>query len=342
VADKPDIERLRHFRPLARLADDNLQEIITLSSRVSYERGATIFWEGDNNLQTSYLLDGEVLLTSFEDPRKFFIKHDEEQARQPIARDGVHRFTVIALSDVTVLHVDNSVLDYMSSWDDFVSNSDDITVMSHDDQATSQVTPLTRNGPYVDSRELEDAMELVKVKKGDVIIQQGDPGDFYYILAKGQARVTRVVELAELEEGAAFGEESLLSNEPRNASITMTSDGMIKRISRENFDRLFRQTLIKRVPHEEARRLINHGAVWLDVRSYDEYRESHLHQALHIPLDELRERMQELESNTHYVTYCKTGRYSTSAAFLLRRRGFKVSVLDGGLQTLPHLMRQAS
>jgi rhodanese-related sulfurtransferase len=343
VSAQLDSQQLRRYKPLERLAEENLQEILTLSSQVSYERGATIFWEGDNNQQACYLLQGEILLTSFEDPRKLFIKHDDEQASLPISRDDVHRFTVIALSEVTLLHVDNSVLDYMSSWDDFVnSDTDSIAVMSHDDQKTQQVTPLTRNGPYVDSNELEAAMELVKVKKGQVIIQQGDPGDYYYILAKGKARVTRVLELAELEDGAAFGEESLLSNEPRNASITMSTDGLVKRISRENFDRLFKQTLIKRIPHEEARRLINHGAVWLDVRDYNEFRDSHLHDARHIPLNELRGRMAELDSATHYVTYCKTGRFSTAAAFLLRRRGFKVSVLDGGLQTLPYLLRQAS
>ncbi|GMR07854.1 MAG: hypothetical protein BMS9Abin26_0858 [Gammaproteobacteria bacterium] len=353
VPNTIDLSRLRDFTPLDRLAVEHLKELHTLSCVESFEKGATVFWEGDANQSTSYLVEGEILLTSFEDPRKYFIHDNSDEAKLPISSSEIHHFTVIALTEVTILKVDNSVLDYMSSWNDMVrqqgglgldaaESTGEVAVITTATEDTDSVAPLFRHGPYVDNAQLESAMETISLSAGDTVIAQGDAGDFYYILDEGSARVTRVVELAELAAGATFGEEALLSEQPRNATITMTTDGVLRRISRENFHTLFTRTHIKRINSEEARQLINDGAIWLDVRGNAEFDESHLPKALHIPLGELRIRVDELGKEATYICYCKTGKSSTTAAFLLHQRGFKACILDGGLQTLPKLLRLAS
>jgi CRP-like cAMP-binding protein len=340
----PDIDHLRRFVPLDRLSPERLEELIPLCNIQHYHKGATIYWEGEQVEHTAFLFGGEILLTSFEDPRKYFIKASSDEAHLPLTDGKLHSFTVIALDEVDILEVDSDVMDYMSSWDHFVTSPDAkrISVRSTDPSRISNVKPLYKNGPYVDNKELLGAMETVRVKAGDTIIQQGDEGDYYYVMVKGAARVSRVVELAEIEAGSTFGEEALLTEEPRNASVTMTTDGILKRISKQDFDRLFKETLIRRLSCDEARQAINNGSTWLDVRSNEEYNESHLPNAVHIPVNQLRARMQELDPQGHYICYCKTGRYSTTAAFLLRQKGFDVAILDGGLQTLPRLMRMAS
>lgn len=54
---------------------------------------------------------------------------------------------------------------------------------------------------------------------------------------------------------------------------------------------------------------------------------------LHIPLDELEQRWQELESyrDQHIVVYCRTGRRSAAAIELLRSRGFDHLENGGGV-----------
>jgi rhodanese-related sulfurtransferase len=177
-------------------------------------------------------------------------------------------------------------------------------------------------------------METILVKDGDVIVRQGDAGDFYYVLTEGGAQVTRTVELATLKAGASFGEEALVADTKRNATITMTSDGMLMRLSKDDFNELLREPLLNRVSPEEARQRVSDGAVWLDVRHAKEYHHSHLPKAVNIPLHELRMRMAELDKNQHYVCYCGTGRRSSAAAFLLVQRGYQASVLNGGVQVM--------
>ncbi|MEJ2509687.1 MAG: rhodanese-like domain-containing protein, partial [Gammaproteobacteria bacterium] len=133
-----------------------------------------------------------------------------------------------------------------------------------------------------------------------------------------------------------FGEEALISGGERNATVTMETPGVVMRLAKSDFDELLKEPLIDWVSPEEARQLVAEGAYWLDVRHAREYQHQRLPSAINIPLHELRSRIGELDKTRRYVCYCKTGRRSSAAAFLLTQNGFKASVLRGGLQVLPH------
>ena len=151
----------------------------------------------------------------------------------------------------------------------------------------------------------------------------------------GNAQVTRTSELAELKAGASFGEESLVSGGQRNASVTMTSDGVLMRLSKQDFDHLLKEPMLNRVSPDEARNRVFKGDLWLDVRHASEYHHSHLHKANNMPLHEIRMRMVELDKDKNYICYCNTGRRSSAAAFILVQAGYKVSVLNGGVRVMP-------
>lgn len=198
-----------------------------------------------------------------------------------------------------------------------------------------------KNMPPANIKSLLEKMETILANKGDVIVRQGDEGDFYYVLTEGEAQVTRMVELAELRPGASFGEEALVSDNTRNASVTMKTDGMLMRLSKRDFNALLKEPMLARVAPDEAREIVNKGGIWLDVRHAKEYSYSHLPKAINIPLHEMRIRLDELEKDRHYVCYCTTGRRSSAAAFLLAQRGYKVCVLNGGVQVMAQdMLRQ--
>lgn len=192
-----------------------------------------------------------------------------------------------------------------------------------------------KNLPPANIKDLLERMESIQVKKGETIVHQGEPGDSFYVLTDGNAQVTRTIELAELQAGASFGEESLVSGGERNASITMTTDGVLMRLSKQDFDHLLKEPMLNRVSPDEARTRAFKGDVWLDVRHSSEYHHSHLHKAINIPLHEIRMRMDELDKTQHYICYCNTGRRSSAAAFILAQSGYKVSVLNGGVRVMP-------
>ncbi|MDH7568905.1 MAG: molybdopterin-synthase adenylyltransferase MoeB [Armatimonadota bacterium] len=72
--------------------------------------------------------------------------------------------------------------------------------------------------------------------------------------------------------------------------------------------------------------------ILVDVREPVEFAMGHLPGALHIPLSQLRARVDELDPAAEVVLYCSVGERSAAAAAFLRRRGFtRVSHLAGGI-----------
>lgn len=74
--------------------------------------------------------------------------------------------------------------------------------------------------------------------------------------------------------------------------------------------------------------------VLLDVRTTGEFRRGHIAGALHIPVQELGRRWQELEGfrAREIVVYCATGPRSVNAVNFLQKRGFNAVNMHGGMK----------
>lgn len=87
---------------------------------------------------------------------------------------------------------------------------------------------------------LTERMELRIASAGDVLVHEGEPGSSMFVIIQGRVAVRRHdgqsgtdLELAELSDGAFFGEMALLSDAPRVASVVCIDDVMLFEISRE-------------------------------------------------------------------------------------------------------------
>ena len=69
----------------------------------------------------------------------------------------------------------------------------------------------------------------------------------------------------------------------------------------------------------------------VDVRYDDEWRAGHIEGAVHIPEDDLEDRVGELDRSRPIVTVCRAGTRSDDAAEWLRGQGFDAGSLDGGM-----------
>lgn len=363
--EKPvfSIETLKKFEPLSTLSNERLSELAGLVLIEKHNIGASLFSEGDIDSQAVYLLSGDVQLKSSDGGIDSIISAGSSQAKFPLDDSQPRQVSCIAMSLVDVLRIDNGVLDYMMTWDQLaVSESTPEPVkeeatteekqsqqLKTEEKQTSEEAEMAgdrswirkmrhimafKSMPAANIKQLLEHMESIDVQKGDVLVRQGEPGDYYYVLTEGQARVTRTIELAKLDAGTSFGEEALIAESKRNASVTMMTDGNIMRLSKSDFDSLLKEPLLDRVNADEARVKAAKNATWLDVRHAKEFHFSRLPKAVNIPLHELRMRLNELDKDTHYICYCGTGKRSSAAAFLLRQNGFNASVLNGGVQTM--------
>ncbi|MGD8743304.1 MAG: cyclic nucleotide-binding domain-containing protein [Granulosicoccaceae bacterium] len=113
-------------------------------------------------------------------------------------------------------------------------------------------------------REMAGKATIVTAKKGDVLIREGEPGDAFYIINYGVARVyTHIhgnpLNLALLRAGDYFGEWSLLTNSPRAATVAAVTQMEVVRMGSEEFMDLIDKfpdirTSIDQIAHERNSR----------------------------------------------------------------------------------------
>ena len=143
------------------------------------------------------------------------------------------------------------------------------------------------------------------------------------------------IKLAELHVGDTFGEEALISDAKRNATVTMKTDGSVMRLGKEDFNKLLNEPMLEWVTHDEAQAIVQDGGQWLDVRLPSEFENQHLDGAINIPLYFIRLKISTLDADKKYVVCCDTGRRSSAGAYILSERGYKAYVLRDGINSEP-------
>jgi rhodanese-related sulfurtransferase len=113
----------------------------------------------------------------------------------------------------------------------------------------------------------------------------------------------------------------------------MLTDGTLMRLGKDDFRKLLNEPFLEWVDYKQAKDIVAGGGQWLDVRLPSEFENYHPQNSVNIPLYFIRIKMKSLDPNMHYVVCCDTGRRSSAGAYILSERGFKASVLKGGLST---------
>lgn len=89
-----------------------------------------------------------------------------------------------------------------------------------------------------------DNVSIKNYKSGEVIINEGDFGDEFYILSSGKVHISKstlsgdALALADLDDSMNifFGETALISNDERTATVTALSDCRVLVLTRKSFD----------------------------------------------------------------------------------------------------------
>ncbi len=338
--------RAGYLVPLNKLPAERQRRLLAQAALFELRKKQQLFAQGDRDDYTYYVLEGTIEMHADGSLIKRVVG-GEAASFQPLAQLQPRQMSAVATGPALVLGLRRSLLEQLLSTDSPAlpatgTGAADIEVVEVDSTDDWLVTLLQSDlftrVPPSNVQTLLDTLESIDVTAGQDIVRQGEPGDYYYVVQSGHCEVVRAgargrpIKLAELGPGDTFGEEALVSDATRNATVRMLSDGALARLTKEDFARLIKAPLLDAVDLAEAERRVAAGARWLDVRFEDEHAHNGLPDSLNIPLGMLRMRMSELDPAVSYVAYCDTGGRSSSAAFLLAGHGFDACyVVDGAV-----------
>ncbi|MDX1432824.1 MAG: cyclic nucleotide-binding domain-containing protein [Gammaproteobacteria bacterium] len=334
---------LRRFVPLNGLDAAHLAELLPFAGLSDLHPGDSIPTNFKKADQAYYLVDGELELYS---GAKLVgtVSGGSSAARFPLSQLEIDFGAARARSSVRLLRVDRSRLSALMILDEPAAGATARRrAAGTDKRGRDLVSRLLRSQlfsqiPPANVHRLLELTEPVRVHTGDVVVRQGEQGNYCYVVEEGRCAVARREpselgsrKIGELGPGDSFGEEVLGKNRVRRFTVTMLSDGWLRRLSKAQFDQLSGRPSVTLVSWNRARELASRGARWLDVRLREEHQHDGIARSVSVPLSELRERMAELDRQSSYIVYCNTGQRSLAAAFLMREQGYSVCVLEGGL-----------
>ena len=337
-----DAKQIRSLSPINSLNPENAQDLISKISAEAVHPGNYIFKQGDMDKCHVYVLKGTVELVQDKKVIKT-IKAGSSDGLQPIAHGFPRPAALRAKTAALVTRINSDMIDIMLTWDQTGNYA--VGALDDEDDETDWMSRILQTRafhriPPANIQAMFMRMESISFKPGDKVIAQDEEGDYFYIIKEGRCLVTRAtpanpngVKLATLSVGDSFGEEALISDSKRNATVTMLTPGHLMRLNKEDFNSLLNEPLLNWVDYAEAKELVQGGAVWFDVRLPTEHKAKHIKGSINIPLIFLRMKANSLDNSKKYVIYCDTGRRSSAASFLLNEKDIESYVLRDGVDT---------
>ncbi len=340
------IDSLVRCYPFHQLESQELMSLKTKIETREFKRGQTLLRRGAALPDKwSYLVSGSAELR-----RSFFDRQNLQAGTDPALQALDYLLLgeggqIVALEDCVIARVSRDILDRSLA----ANTSSDYSVAAlHEVDLTTDYlvsdsavsvdwmsrflqSPLAQNLPASSIQQVLARFAHRDTGRGEIIIRKGEVGDAIYVLTRGVATVCTDEHSAAggreiaLIAGDYFGEESLVADTLRNATVTMEADGAVARLDREMFDQFIRPHLVREADDALMERCLtaetDKALAIIDVRFPIEYRHDALPTSTNIPIPLLRSRLALLDkTRTHLVTR-HGGRRSELAVFLLRQAG---------------------
>jgi|GEM_PF-199532 len=340
------LESLARCYPFHQIAADDLAPLFRDMECRSFDRGQTLLRRSSQSEKFTYLIAGGAeLRRSFFDrtqlhagqgsalqPLDYLLRSEGGQVvalerclTVQIARDLLDR----AMAAGSPLDYGVATLQEAELTEEFLISDGEVEV---DWMSRFLQSPLAQHLPALNIQQLLACLAVRDVEKGEVIVRRGEIGDALYIVTRGMALVRTDTESAffgrefSLIPGDYFGEEALVADTVRNATVIMEAAGCVARLDRTAFDELVRSQLVRFADDALMERSLmattDNGITVLDVRFPIEYRRDALPASRNIPISLLRARMGILDLQQPILVTSQGGRRSELAVFLLRQAGF--------------------
>ena len=118
-------------------------------------------------------------------------------------------------------------------------------------------------------------------------------------------------------------------------TIVILEDSELLILGLNDYNALMSRPKVKTIESQVAQTMLDNDYQLLDVRYPEEYSENRIPRALLIPLNELPNRLNELDPKQPYIIYCHSGPRSALAALILNKNKFDALSLHGGIRDWP-------
>lgn len=329
------LDVLASFTPFNTLNHDYLSQIAEKAVLREFTKGAIIFKRGRPFPEKLYLLSGTVDLidSSFQVCN---VNPASESRRSPLNISQPTQVSAVAKTDVTLLAVESDFLDLVMAWSE--SGGEEQPPASHKTQdddgdwmSALLQAPLFAKLPPSNIRQLFVRFTPQKVQADETIIKQGERGELFYVVESGSATVMDATGkiLAALRPGNYFGEEALVGETTRNATVKMLTPGKLMCLQKEDFRALLHEPVQKFVTAEELKNRPADAPAYqlIDVRLPVERRFHAVPDSRNISLNQLRNTLKSLDHSVVYVVTDDSGRRCDVAVQLLTQAGFETCIL---------------
>lgn len=339
------IELLKKYRPLDTLSDAALNELVSKLSVTKHPPGTMLFKRDQRNFSHYYVLAGKVDLID-EDFNIQTLSSKQTQALDPLDNADPFSVSAITKTDARILKLSKDQLDLVLTWDQAGSYMVEDLNAAQDEQERDWMSCLLGSSlfqriPPTNLQLLFTKFKESSFSKGQRVICEGEKGETFYVIQKGTAQVTRIDEtkgqtiLATLGPGDFFGEESLIGNTVRNASVEMLSNGVLMCLEKEDFKNLLEEPVVKYIKLSDLKQwqVKKKDYIELDVRLPVEISPQDRRNRFLVTLSELRGQLDKFNRETIYVLCPEAGRRAVLGAYLLNESGFQAVVLKATTQS---------
>lgn len=341
MAQEIKAEILKLYAPFREFKDPKIiHDALENGESLSISEGNILFKRDTDDEYSYWLISGSLDLLDV-NYDVVNVNATDDSTWRAIDDHSPHTVTSVSTSDSLIFKLKRSDLELLKkaslrSGNYMVSSLTEANEMDSDWMSSMLSSPLFDFIPPGNIQELFNRFEAVSYQEGEVVIQQGEVGDYFYVIQKGSTKVEyrtgeKSIMLAELEQGAFFGEDALISNVPRNATITMITDGVLMRLSENDFASLLYAPLIEKVDMPEAEQMIEavDPPTWiLDVRTRQEFQEVMIENSINIPVLSLRQNLGKLDREAIYVVRSAGDKRCEIAAHVLNGKGYTAYVLN--------------
>lgn len=337
-----DYDLLQPIVPFRHLLPSHLDQLLAECEILYLFAGDVLFEKGQFDDFHYYLLSGEL---EAEDEELGKLTY-QASSLFPLENAQPRGHRVSASTAATVLKVSRERLDQLLTWSQTAEYLlVNIAANRHLDEDTAWLNTILQSNlflkvPPTNVDKIFQKLSTRVVSEGEVIVREGELGDSCYFIKEGVAEVSRYSKtalaperLAMISEGRCFGEDALLQETVRNATVTMKTDGVLMVLKKNDFLQLLRKPEAETLAWQDFLALRESYCV-IDVRSESEYAQGHLNYAINIPLNLLSLKSRALDTNNTYLIYCDTGSRSTTACYFLEQTGIRAMALSNGVGRL--------